>query len=48
MAASKSKIKNGMSGSRCGRSRSEPTAVLKHDSKKSRRAEGKDTCRTEG
>ena len=45
MAASKSKVKSGMGGSRCGRGRREPTAVLKHDSKKARRAEGKSACR---
>jgi len=45
MAASKPKIKTGMGGSRCGRGRREPTAVLKHDSKKARRAAGKAACR---
>lgn len=35
------KIKKGMGGSRCGKGRWEPTAVLKKGSKKSRRAEGK-------
>jgi hypothetical protein len=45
MAASKNKIKSGMAGSRCGKGRREPTAVLKHDSKKVRRAQGKAECR---
>lgn len=35
------KIKTGMSGSNGGRSRREPTAVLKSMSKKARRSEGK-------
>ena len=34
------KIKRGMSGSRCGKSRREPTEVLKAMSKKARRREG--------
>lgn len=36
------KIKQGMAGSRNGRSRWEPTAVLKEESKGKRRAEGKE------
>ena len=39
------KVKQGMGGSRCGKSRREPTAVLKHDSKKRRRREGKDVAK---
>jgi hypothetical protein len=39
------KIKTGMGGSRCGKGRREPTAVLKNNSKKTRRAEGKRACR---
>ena len=35
------KVKRGMAGSRCGKQRREPTAVLKRLSKKARRAEGK-------
>ncbi len=35
------KIKTGMGGSRCGKGRRDPTAVLKRNSKKARRAEGK-------
>lgn len=40
------KIKTGMGGSRCGKGRREPTAVLKTNSKKARRAEGKRACKT--
>jgi len=35
------KVKRGMGGSRCGKGRREPTAVLKSESSKARRAEGK-------
>ncbi len=35
------KIKTGMGGSRNGKGRWEPTAVLKKDSKKARRTQGK-------
>jgi len=35
------KIKQGMGGSRNGRNRYEPTAILKNTSKKRRRAAGK-------
>lgn len=38
------KIKQGMGGSRNGRNRWDPTAILKKDSKKRRRAEGKKEC----
>ncbi len=41
MANSNAKIKRGMKGSNAGRGRYEKTAVLKNDSKKRRRAEGK-------
>lgn len=40
------KIKGGMGGSRCGRGRWEPTAVLKNISRKRRRAAGKAACRS--
>lgn len=39
------KVKSGMGGSRNGKSRREPTAVLKNVSKARRRAEGKKECR---
>lgn len=39
------KIKAGMAGSRCGKGRRDPTAVLKRESKKARRAEGKKATR---
>lgn len=35
------KIKRGMAGSRCGKGRRDPTAVLKRESRKARRAEGR-------
>lgn len=35
------KIKRGMSGSRCGKGRSEKTETLKAESRKRRRLEGK-------
>jgi len=38
------KIKRGMGGSNGGRGRREPTAVLKRESKKARRKEGKREC----
>jgi hypothetical protein len=38
------KIKSGMGGSRCGKGRWEPTAVLKKVSKKARRAQAKKDC----
>jgi len=38
------KIKKGMNGSHCGRGRREPTAILKKESKKARRALGKTAC----
>ncbi len=41
MANTKSKVKTGMAGSSGGRSRWEKTEVLKKDSKKKRRREGK-------
>ena len=37
MANAKSNLKTGMGGSRNGRSRRDPTAILKRDSKKRRR-----------
>jgi hypothetical protein len=39
MAEAKCKVKRGMGGSRCGRSRYEKTEVLKRASKKTRRRE---------
>lgn len=41
----KIKVKSGMAGSRGGKGRWEPTAVLKSLSKKLRRSEGKAACR---
>ena len=38
------KIKSGMGGSRNGKSRREPTAWLKNESKKTRRAQSKKAC----
>lgn len=35
------KVKDGMGGSRCGKGRREPTAVLKRTSKKRRRQQSK-------
>lgn len=35
-------LKRGMGGSRCGKGRREPTAVLKNDSKSARRQQDKD------
>lgn len=40
----KIRLKTGMGGSRCGKSRWEPTAVLKNLSKKLRRTAGKKEC----
>ncbi len=34
-------IKSGMGGSKCGKGRTEKTAVMKKQSKKARRAQGK-------
>ena len=45
MASASSKIKNGMGGSNSGRGRREPTAVLKKDSKKRRRQQGKQAAK---
>jgi hypothetical protein len=45
MAGKAHYIKNGMGGSRNGRGRWEKTEVLKKDSKKKRRAQGKAECR---
>jgi len=42
------KIKDGMGGSRCGKSRYEPTAVLKSHSKKRRRRQDKKTTQDTG
>ena len=47
MANTKCKIKRGMKGSSNGRSRWDYTEVLKSDSKKIRRREGKSTIRME-
>lgn len=44
MASSKCKIKTGMGGSRCGKSRTDLTATLKSDSKKRRRRQAKSEC----
>ena len=41
------KIKRGMAGSNGGRSRWEPTAVLKEISKQRRRAEGKEEIKSQ-
>ena len=41
MANANAKIKKGMKGSHCGKGRWEKTAVLKNDSKKKRREQGK-------
>ncbi len=41
MANSNAKVKAGMSGSNGGRGRWEKTAILKNDSKKKRRTQGK-------
>ena len=48
MANAKSKLKTGMKGSNGGRSRWEETEILKRDSKKRRRREGKENCVAEG
>jgi hypothetical protein len=40
------KIKTGMAGSNSGKSRYEPTEILKKMSKKRRRAEGKKACKS--
>jgi len=45
MGQCNSKIKSGMAGSSNGRSRWEYTEILKKDSKKRRRAEGKTQCK---
>jgi hypothetical protein len=45
MAANKGKIKVGMGGKDTGKGRREVTAILKHGSKKARRAMGKAECR---
>lgn len=42
MANVRCKIKSGMKGSNSGKSRYEKTEVLKHDSKKIRRLQGKE------
>ena len=47
MAETKSKIKTGMGGSRCGKSRWEYTEVLKKSSKKRRRRNGKKEIKIE-
>lgn len=39
-------VKSGMGGSRCGKGRREPTAVLKKESKKLRRSQGKKACQS--
>lgn len=41
MANKVKKIKNGMGGSKCGKGRTEKTAVMKKQSKKARRTQGK-------
>ena len=47
MANDKSKIKNGMKGSNGGRGRYKKTEVLKNDSKKRRRQQGKEESNVE-
>jgi len=44
MSQVKSKIKKGMKGSNGGRNRYDKTEVLKKDSKKRRRVQGKSEC----
>lgn len=41
------KVKQGMAGSRCGKGRWEPTAILKEISKPRRRAEGKEEIKAQ-
>ena len=47
MGGSNAKIKSGMKGSNGGRGRWEKTAILKNDSKKARRTQGKDEAENE-
>lgn len=48
MANAKTNLKTGMGGSRCGRGRRDPTAILKDQSKKRRRRQDRDAAQDTG